>query len=196
MAFTRDFIRKAAKDSGTEIPKEMEDALVQEHLSARNAYAEQQVKAYQDEHPAPEAPNVKDSQEYKDLQAKYDTLVQDNAAKAARGAKEKVFRERLKATGMTDARIDTIVKHSTGAIDAIELDKDGKAKDEKALDESIRTDWADFIPTTTETGASTATPPANNPNRKTYTAADIRKMSAEEINANFDAIKASLKGET
>ena len=40
MAFTRATIRNLAKESGVEIPKELEDALVTEHLNARNAYAE------------------------------------------------------------------------------------------------------------------------------------------------------------
>ena len=33
MAFTREFIRSTAKESGVEIPKELEDALINEHLS-------------------------------------------------------------------------------------------------------------------------------------------------------------------
>lgn len=44
MAFTREFLRKAAKESGVEIPKELEDVLVQEHISARDVYAGEQVK--------------------------------------------------------------------------------------------------------------------------------------------------------
>ena len=44
MAFTREFIRKAAKECGLDIPKEFENALVDEHLSARDTYAEAQVK--------------------------------------------------------------------------------------------------------------------------------------------------------
>lgn len=44
MAFTREFVRNVAKESGVEIPKELEDALVQEHLSSRNAYAEKKVQ--------------------------------------------------------------------------------------------------------------------------------------------------------
>ena len=43
MAFTRSTIRNLAKDSGVELPKELEDALVSEHLTARDAYAEEQV---------------------------------------------------------------------------------------------------------------------------------------------------------
>ena len=52
MAFTRATIRNLAKESGVEIPKEFEDALVSEHLTARNAYAEEQVKAELEKQPA------------------------------------------------------------------------------------------------------------------------------------------------
>lgn len=173
MAFTRDFIRKAAKDSGVEIPKEMEDALVQEHLSARNAYAEQQVKAYQDEHPAPEAPKVKDSQEYKDLQAKYDNLVKDNAAKAARAAKETAYRDLLKAAGIPEKRLAAVLRVSD--LDSVELDDKGAIKDADKLTETVKTEWADFIPTTKETGAETAKPPVSNPEGK-----DPGEMSMDE----------------
>lgn len=193
-AFTREFIRSTAKECGVELPKEMEDALVQRHLDARSAYAEQQVKTYQDEHPAPEAPKVKDSQEYKDLQAKYDNLVKEQAAKATRAAKETAYRELLQAAGIPEKRLAAVLRVSD--LDSVELGEDGKLKDADKLTEAVKTEWADFIPTTKETGATTATPPVNNPDGKTYTAADIRKMSAAEINKNFEAIKASLKGET
>ena len=37
MAFTRSTIRSLAKESGVEIPKEFEDALVSEHMTTKNA---------------------------------------------------------------------------------------------------------------------------------------------------------------
>ena len=64
MAFTREFIRRAAKDSGVEIPKEFEDALVSEHLSARDAYADGQVKDALEKNKPADAPKVKDTEEY------------------------------------------------------------------------------------------------------------------------------------
>ena len=62
MAFTRATIRNLAKESGVELPKELEDALVSEHLTARNAYAEEQVKAELEKQPSEKAVNVKDSE--------------------------------------------------------------------------------------------------------------------------------------
>ena len=67
MAFTRATIRNLAKDSGVEIPKELEDALVSEHLTARDAYAEEQVKAELAKQPTEKVGKVEDSEEYKNL---------------------------------------------------------------------------------------------------------------------------------
>lgn len=162
MPFTREFIRSAAKESGVEIPKELEDALVQEHLSARDAYAEKQVKAYQDEHPAQAAPNVKDTEEYKALQKQFNDYKAEVSTKAAHSAKENAYREALKAAGVSEKRINTIIKASGDVVDALEIAEDGSIKDADKLAESIKTEWADFIPTTTASGAPTATPPASN----------------------------------
>lgn len=161
MAFTREFIRNAAKESGVEIPKEFEDSLVQEHLSARNTYAEKQVKAWQDEHSAEVAPKVTDTEEYKQLKQQFEDYKAEVSAKESRAAKESAYREALKAAGVPEKRINTIVKASGETIDALEL-VDGKIKDADKLAESIKTEWADFIPTTTASGAPTATPPASN----------------------------------
>ena len=81
MAFTRATIRNLAKDSGVEIPKELEDALVSEHLTARDAYAEEQVKAELAKQPTEKAGNVKDSEEYKALKKSFDDYKAEVAAK-------------------------------------------------------------------------------------------------------------------
>ena len=67
-----------------------------------------------------------------------------------------------------------------------------RIKEADTLTESVKTEWADFITTTSKKGADTANPPEND-QTKTYTRADIQKMTAAEINQNWDAIKASLK---
>lgn len=158
-SFNREFIRTLAKECGVEMPKEMENALVQRHLDSRDAFAEAQVKEYQNEHPE-NTVDVKASQEYKDLKKKFDDYVAEQTANAAKTAKESAFREVLKAAGIPEKRLATVLKVSD--LDSVELDKDGKIKDVEKLTESIKTEWADFIPTTTQTGANTATPPDSN----------------------------------
>ena len=46
-------------------------------------------------------------------------------------------------------------------IDNVSLDDNGNIKDADKLIESVKSEWSDFIPTTSEKGADTATPPSN-----------------------------------
>lgn len=96
--------------------------------------------------------------EFDELKKEYEDYKKDITAKETRTAKVNAFRELLKAAGVSDKRFDTVIKVSD--IDGLELDKDGKIKDADKITENIKTEWADFIPTTTVVGANTANPPA------------------------------------
>ena len=189
MAFTRATIRNLAKESGVEIPKELEDALVTEHLNARNAYAEEQVKAELEKQPAAKAENVKDSEEYKALKADFDKYKAEVTEKETKAAKEAAYRAILKDANLSEKGIEKAIKYADW--DNIELDTDGNLKGASDHIKAVREEWAEYVTTTTTTGAKTSTPPANN-YAKNYTTADIKNMSAAEINANWDSIKASL----
>ena len=189
MAFTRATIRNLAKESGVEIPKEFEDALVTEHLNARNAYAEEQVKAELEKQPVEKAENVKDSEEYKALKADFDKYKAEVTEKETKAAKEAAYRAILKDANLSEKGIEKAIKYADW--DKIELDTDGKLKGANGHIKAAREEWAEYVTTTTTTGAKTSTPPANN-HAKNYTTADIKNMSAAEINANWDSIKASL----
>lgn len=189
MAFTRATIRNLAKESGVELPKELEDALVTEHLNARNAYADEQVKAELEKQPATKAENVKDSEEYKALKADFDKYKAEVTEKEIKAAKEAAYRAILKDANLSEKGIEKAIKYAEW--DKIELDADGKLKGANDHIKAVREEWSEYVTTTTTTGAKTSTPPANNP-AKNYTAADIKNMSTAEINANWDSIKASL----
>ena len=189
MAFTRATIRSLAKESGVELPKELEDALVAEHLTARNAYADEQVKAELEKQPAAKVENIKDSEEYKALKADFDNYKADVAAKETKAAKEAAYRAILKDANLSEKGIEKAIKYAEW--DKIELGEDGKLKGANDHIKAVREEWAEYVTTTTTTGAKTSNPPANN-HAKNYTTADIKNMSAAEINANWDSIKASL----
>ena len=160
MAFTREFIRNAAKESGMELPKEFEDVLVQEHLSARDAYAAGQVKtALEENKQDPPPPAVKDTQEYKDLKKEFEDFKAEQAKKDTRTAKETAYRALLKEAGVSEKRIEAVLRVSD--VDGVKLDDKGQIKGADKLSESIKAEWADFIPTTHTEGAPTATPPVN-----------------------------------
>ena len=161
MAFTRATIRNLAKESGVELPKELEDALVSEHLTARNAYAEEQVKAELEKQPAEKAVNVKDSEEYKTLKQSFDDYKAEIANKQAKEAKEKAVRAFYESKGITGKNLEIAMRGSRAEIDGIELDGD-KIKDASTLDALVKGDFSGLVATTTTKGANTANPPANN----------------------------------
>ena len=99
-------------------------------------------------------------EDYDKLKREYDDYKADITAKNTRTEKENAFRELLKSVGVSEKRFNAIIKVSD--IDGLELDKDGKIKDAEKHTETVKSEWADFIETTTTQGAKTAKPPANN----------------------------------
>ena len=95
----------------------------------------------------------------------------EQSNKEARAAKEKAYRDLLIAAGISEKRVDSVLKVSD--IDNVELE-DGKIKGADELTKTIKTEWADFIISTETRGANTHNPPANN-SGKVLTKADIYK---------------------
>ena len=112
-------------------------------------------------------------EDYDKLKKEYDDYKADITAKNTRTEKENAFRELLKSVGVSEKRFNAIIKISD--IDGLELDKDGKIKDAEKHTETIKSEWADFIETTTTKGAKTANPPANN-GKGVKTKEEIYKM--------------------
>lgn len=97
-------------------------------------------------------------QKYEEEHSAFENYKAEQAAKETKQSKEHAFRELLKDAGVSEKRIDAIVRISD--IDAIELNDEGKIKDADERTEKIKTEWADFIPTTEVKGAKTANPPS------------------------------------
>lgn len=202
MALTRKMLRAMG------IEDEKIDQIIEAHTETVDALKEQREQYKADAEKLPDVQKqldkvTKDLEnsgkdtykvKYEALKEEHEKMISDNAEKEARSAKESAYKELLKSVGISEKRIASIVKVSD--IDSVELDDKGAIKDVDKLTESIKTEWSDFIPTTTTQGAQTATPPMTTA-QKSYTSADIKKMSVEDINKNWDNIKASLnsKGE-
>ena len=138
-------------------------------------------------------------EDYDKLKNEYDDYKADITAKTTRTEKENAFRELLKSVGVSEKRFNAIIKVSD--IDGLELDKDGKIKDAEKHTESVKSEWADFIETTTTKGANTANPPANN-GKGAKTKEEIYKMengryvlSASERQAELAKLYQSEKGD-
>lgn len=169
MAFTREHIRKLAKECEVELPKDFINGLIDAHIEARDAYAEERAK----ENPETKPINVKDSEEYKALEKKFNDYKGEVEAKNARATKEQAVRAYFESKGIKGKNLDIAIRGSRSEIDGVELDGD-KIKDSTALGALISGDFAGLVSKTNRTGAKTETPPANDGGAK-LTKADIYK---------------------
>lgn len=200
MAFTREFIRRLAKESDVELPKEFIDSIISEHTTSRDAYSEEQVKQAL-ENNKPSNVKVEDTDEYKALKKRFDDFKTETSAKETRQAKERAVREFYKAVGISEKRIDTVLKVTN--LDDFEIDADGKLVDTDKHEKTVKAEWSDFIETTTTHGAQTANPPANHGGAGSVkTKEEIYKiengryvLSASERQAELAKLYQSEKGE-
>jgi hypothetical protein len=99
-------------------------------------------------------------EKYEKAKKDLDDFKAEQTAKETKQAKETAYRELLKAAGVSEKRIPAILKVTD--LNSVELEGD-KVKGADKLTEQVKTDWADFIESTSTGGASTVTPPASNP---------------------------------
>lgn len=112
---------------------------------------------------------------YAAVQAELDKFKNDVAERDEKRAKADAYRNVLKEAGISEKRIDSIMKVSNGIIGEMKLDKDGNIKDKEALLENAKTEWADFIPVTVKVNNKAPKPPENS--GKTLTKDDILKIA-------------------
>lgn len=187
MAFTREFIRKLAKESEIELPKEFIDGLMNEHANVRDGYAEEQVKAALANQPKPKPT---DSEEYKALQKKFDDekaahdkLKTEVATKETNGKKSDALKAMLKAAGYSEKGVDKIAKYGN-YLDGVELDENGSIKNSDALIKTISGEWGEYIETKTATGAQTATPPTGDGTGANSKSTGRAKILAQQYQEN------------
>lgn len=82
----------------------------------------------------------------------------DVTAKETKEKKVSALKSLLKEVGVSEKRIDAIVKVSS--VDEIEFDNDNKIKDSDKLKDKLKKEWEGFIVTEEQKGAETSTPPA------------------------------------
>lgn len=111
---------------------------------------------------------------YEAIKEEFEAYKKDVDSKAVRAEKEKAYTELLKEAGVSEKRINSVLKVSD--VDSIELDDAGKIKDAGNLKKKIEEEWSDFIPSLSQKGANTSTPP-NNTGGNTMTKEEIRKIS-------------------
>ena len=168
MAFTRATIRELAKNCEVDLPKDFVNGLIDAHIEARDAYAEEQAK----KNPETKPVNVKDSEEYKALEKKFNDYKGEVEKKNARATKEQAVRAYFESKGIKGKNLDIAIRGSRSEIDGVELDGD-KIKDSTALDALISGDFSGLVSKTNRTGAKTENPPANSGGGTAKTKAEI-----------------------
>ena len=194
-------LRKIFEGAEIEVPKDVLGQICDLHTSSMDGLPETikelkgKLKVAEQERDAAKAKVPVDGEEtiskaeYDKLKGEFDKYKTDVQEKETHNKKVEAYKAILKDANLSEKGIEKAVKYADW--DKIELDTDGKLKGANDHIKAVREEWAEYVTTITMTGAKTSTPPANN-HAKNYTTAEIKSMSAAEINANWDSIKASL----
>lgn len=94
---------------------------------------------------------------YDALKEEFDSFKKEQSEKELRVKKEQAYKVLLQEAGVSEKRVDAVLKVSD--VDSIELNEDGSVKDADNLKEGIETEWADFIVRKETQGTQTSTPP-------------------------------------
>lgn len=100
---------------------------------------------------------------YEELRKEFEAYKAEQDAKATLTAKDQAYRKILKDAGISEKRIDAVMKVTD--LSKIELDGEG-LKDADKLTASIKEEWADFITTEHKEGAGTDNPPEGSGDEK------------------------------
>ena len=100
--------------------------------------------------------------------------------KATKENKTKAYKDMLKEAGISDKRIDAVLRVSD--VDSIEFDDEGNIKDKDELIKGIKEEWDDFITSADVKGAETDNPPAKTEGAK-------KEITKEEIFKEKDTSK-------
>lgn len=115
------------------------------------------------------------------IQEAFDAYKAEVAAEKSKAAKKAVLSKIAKDAGLSEAGIAKALKYTD--FDTVELDDKGEAKDSKALLQSLKAEWPEYIQTTKTKGADVSTPPGNDPT-------DYDGMSdADYYKATYEASK-------
>ena len=160
------------------------DRIIDGHLETVNGLKADVARYKADAERLPEVQRELDGlKNGEDWKAKYEKEHSDfeehkanQSKEKTRAAKEAAYRAQLSAAGIDDRRIGTIIKASGAAIDALELNEDGTAKNADQLAESIKTEWGDLITTTVVTGVNTPAGGSGKSGVKPVTKAEIMQI--------------------
>ena len=164
MALTRRLLK------GRGLTEEQVDTIIEAHTEVTDGLKEQikQYKADADklEGVQRELDDLKSAgdggykSKYESEKAAHDELKASIAKEKAYASKESAYRELLKAVGVKDKFIETIMRADKSVIEGLKIE-DGKIEGSDTLTEAAKTNWGDFIGTQQVINTRIENPPAN-----------------------------------
>lgn len=160
MALTRRMLK------GMGITEEQIDTIIEAHTDTvdalkaeRDNYKTEAEKVTQLEADLAEAQKEKGFKaKYEQEHSNFEAYKQNQAETEAKAKKESAYKKLLQKVGVSEKRIDSVLKVTD--VSKLELDDDGNIKTAEELEKTIKTEWADFIVTDGTKGADVTNPPA------------------------------------
>ena len=169
--FDRAALRKIFEGAEIEVPKDVLGQICDLHTSSMDGLPETikelkgKLKVAEQERDAAKAKVPVDGEEtiskaeYDKLKGEFDKYKTDVQEKETHNKKVEAYKAILKDANLSEKGIEKAVKYADW--DKIELGEDGKLKGANDHIKAVREEWAEYVTTTTTTGAKTSTPPAN-----------------------------------
>lgn len=158
MAFTRQFLKQLAKESGVELPREMEDSLINEHTTSRDAYVETKIKPLEEqlEKQQKQDINIKETEEYKALQNELETFKTSVESKKMNATKIETLSKKLEEAGANKTAIKLLLKEFD--LTKVEIEN-GEIKDVDNLIKPVQESYKDFFGQKQTSGVKSVKPP-------------------------------------
>lgn len=165
MAFTRKFL------SALGIEADKIDEIINAHTEVTDALKSERDRYKEDAEKLPgvqaELDRLKEGKDddssykakYEKEHADFEKFKSEQADKEAKANKTAKYRDLLRQAGVSDKRLDAVLKVSD--IDGIELGEDGEVRNSDDLIKSIKDEWSEFIVKEGAKGTDTGNPPAS-----------------------------------
>jgi len=127
---------------------------------------------------------------YNSLKTEFDNFKADVLARETKAKKDSAYGNLLKESGIPEKHIPAILKVSD--TDSLAFENDGSVKDKQKILDTIKSEWSDFIPAVSRSGADVATPPSNTTG-DTFSAMPLaQKMTYANEHPNDEQVKTWL----
>ena len=123
------------------------------------------------------------------VQKEFDDFKTQIETEKTNTVKKNALRDVLRNNGVARAEFQDLIINALD-LNGVTVGENG-IENVDTLIESTKTKYPACFSSVTETGTSTVNPPSGNPSRP-LTIADVKKMTAEQINANWDEVQKAL----